>query len=155
MDAVLMRSQAGLVPADDDTREWFARLELGAQLRAKVTQDRNPQFHRKWFALVQLAFEHWSDTAEPVKYKDIDVQPDFERFRKDITILAGKFHYVTNLRGEVRAEADSISFGKMSQQDFERLYSQTISVLIGRVFKGPQWSESHVRALVDEIAGFA
>lgn len=150
-----IRSEMGLMPATDESRQWFSKLRIGARIEADMVQPRNPMFHRKFFALLQFAFEHWSDTAPPLKYKDMDVQPDFERFRKDIVILAGRFKPVVNLKGELRIEADSISFAKMSEQDFQLLYSQTIQVLLGRVFKGEQWSENHLREVIDQIVGFA
>ena len=155
MDGNFIKAGAGLVPSDELTREWFAKLKPGSGVAAECRQPRNKWMHDKWFALVHLAFDYWSETATPVEYKGQQVSPDFERFRKDVTVLAGKFHYVTNLRGEVRAEADSISFGSMSQETFDELYGQTLSVLMTRVFTGPQWSEARVQEVVGQVASFA
>lgn len=155
MDAAFIRAQSGLVPADDETRQWFGKLRMGAAVAARVSQTRNPLFHRKMFALMQLAFEHWSDTAPAVQFRGETVRPDFERFRKDVTILAGKFHTVVNIKGELRIEADSLAYGKMNNEEFEQLYSSILGVLMTRVFTGPQWTEQKVRDVVDELAGFA
>jgi hypothetical protein len=155
MDAMLIRSEVGLLPADDATRAWFAKLKIGASVVAKVTAPRNPLFHRKFFALLQYAFDCWREMAAEVEYKGVPVEPDFERFRKDITILAGRFRPVVNIKGELRVEADSISFAAMNTEQFEQLYSQVIQVLLARVFNSSAWDEKKLRDVIDGIVGFA
>lgn len=155
MDAVMVRSEIGLLPADNKTREWFSKLKIGAQIMAQVTQPRNPAFHRKFFALLNYGFEHWAETQKGVEYKGEPVQPDFERFRKDITILAGRYHAVVTIKGQVRMEADSISFSNMDQTAFQALYSQVIQVLLTRVFTSKNWTEERLREVVDQIVEFA
>lgn len=155
MDAVMVRSEIGLLPADNKTREWFSKLKIGAQIMAQVTQPRNPAFHRKFFALLNYGFEHWAETQKGVEYKGEPVQPDFERFRKDITILAGHYHAVVTIKGQVRMEADSISFASMNQEEFEKLYSQVIEVLLTRVFKASHWTEEALRSVIEGICEFA
>lgn len=155
MDAVMVRSEVGMLPADNKTREWFSKLKIGATVLSSVTQPRNPAFHRKFFALLKYGFEHWADTQQGVEYKGEAVQPDFERFRKDITILAGRYHAVVNIKGEVRMEADSISFSNMDAEAFEKLYSQVIEVLLTRVFKSSHWTEQALRDVIDGLVEFA
>lgn len=155
MDVLLVKSNVGFLPATDESREWYSKLKMGATIEAKVTQPRNPLFHRKMFALFKLGFDHWAETAPRMEYKGEEVHPDFERFRKDITILAGKWHSTVNLKGEVRIEADSLKYGSMTNEAFEELYSAVIGVLMTRVFTGPQWTEDRLREVVDELAGFA
>lgn len=154
MDALLIRSEVGLIPANDESREWFSKLKIGGSVLAKVTSPRNPLFHRKMFALFQYAYEYWSDMAPKLNYKGVEVLPDFDRFRRDITILAGFHHAVVNLKGEVRFEADSLSYGSMSPESFEKLYSQVIQVLLTRVFIAKQWDEDELRAIVEQICEF-
>lgn len=155
MDAVMVRSELGMMPADNKTREWFSKLKIGSTVLAQVTKPRNPAFHRKFFALLQYGFEHWAETQQGILYKDIEVQPDFERFRKDIIILAGKHHAVVTIKGDVRMEADSISFSNMTQEEFEKLYSQVIEVLITRVFKASHWTEQALRDVIEGLVEFA
>ena len=150
-----MRAQLGLMPADDATRSWFSKLKMGATVLAKTTEPRNPQFHRKMFALYTLGFEYWSDMAPRLQYKGIEVQPDFDHFRKEVTILAGFFHAVVTLKGEVRLNADSLSYGSMSPDSFEKLYSKVIDVLLTRVFIAKQWDEAELRRIVEKICEFA
>lgn len=155
MDGTFIRSTAGLTPADEETREWFAKVKLGGLVFAEVRQPRNPAFHRKMFALFKYAYDYWSETAPEITYKGERVLPDFDRFRKDITIVAGFHHAVVNLKGEVRMEAESLSFGSMSQERFEEVYSGVINALLQRVFRGPSWSEEQLREIVDGLVEFA
>lgn len=152
---MLIRSEVGLLPADNQTREWFSKVKVGSVIMAQVTKPRNPHFHRKFFALMNYGFEHWADTQQGILYKDMEVQPDFERFRKDITILAGRYHAVVTIKGDVRMEADSISFSNMAEDEFQRLYSQVIDVMLNRVFKGSQWTEQALRDVIDGLVEFA
>lgn len=150
---MLLRTPQGFVPANDGEAEKCRKVKLGATVRADVAQVRNAAFHRKWFALVNIAFDVWSESTEPQQYKGEMVTPSFERFRKDVTILAGHYKPVFNVRNECRLEADSISFGNMDQETFEKLYSKTIDVILKNILKNT--NEESLRALVDEVVRFA
>lgn len=159
MDATFLKAPAGLIPGDDATREWLSKVKLAGLVFAKVAQPRNPQFHRKMFALFNYGFDYWAETAPPKMYKGEPVLPNFDRFRKDITILAGYYHPVFNIKGEVRMEADSISYAAMNEGTFEQLYSKVIDVLLNKVFSqrsvGVRWTEKRLRAVVDGLMEFA
>ena len=155
MDARFVKSLNALVPADSETAEWLAKVKIGTHIDAKVSQPRNPLFHRKLMALFTYAFDYWSETAKPLEYRGQPVQPSFERFRKDITILAGYGKPVVNIRGEVRFEADSISFGKMQQETFDKLYSAVLQVLLTRVFTDKRWNADELEQVVSGILEFA
>lgn len=59
-DIFLMRHHgATLVPAEEKDREQIVKLPHNQMLRAKITMPRNPKFHRKYFALLQMAFDYW------------------------------------------------------------------------------------------------
>ena len=94
---------------------------------------RNVMFHRKFFALLNIAFDNWNPGEINSKYGI--PEKNFERFRKDVAILCGHFHLVIRVDGTSRPEADSISFAKMDQETFKDLYSKTIDVLIKHVYK--------------------
>lgn len=158
MDALLIRGEAGLVPADDDTREWFGRLKLGSTIHAEARQMRNGAFFRKWWALVKLGYDYWSENVETLEYQGEKVLPEFDRFRRDVTITAGFYHPVVNLKGEIRIEAESLRWSSMSEERFAQLYDATINVLLRRVFNGkvcPSWTEAELRAVAEQIMEFA
>jgi hypothetical protein len=50
-------------------------------------------------------------------------------------VLAGFYDSYSGIDGRVRVEAKSISYGKMSQDEFEKLYSALINAAIRHVFK--------------------
>lgn len=147
-------ASGSLAPASEEDAALLKRFKTGAVVRCEVSGMRNYEFHRKWFALVKFAYDHWSDTAN-LTYKGQPVLPSFDRFRRDITILAGHGYPVANLRGEVRFEADSISFANMTPETFEALYSATIDVVLNRILTGKGYSEETLRALVDQTLAFA
>lgn len=158
MDALLIRAQSGLIPADDRTREWFNRIKVGSTVLADAKQIRNGPFFRKWWVLVTLGYDYWSEGVDTLEYKGEKVLPDFERFRKDVTITAGFYRAVMNLKGEMRIEPESLRWASMSEERFTQLYDATINVLLRRVFNGSvcaHWSEEQLRAVVEQILEFA
>ena len=131
-EIVLTKSANGtLSPIDQVGMDYIAKMKLGAGVTATVKKHRNPAFHRKFFALLNIAFESWEPGVK--EHKGLQVQKNFDRFRKDITIAAGFYDVVVNLKGEVRAEAKSIKFSKMEDDEFADLYSKTIDVILSRI----------------------
>jgi hypothetical protein len=157
-DLLFIKTNAGLIPADDQTQDWYRKKRLGSTIQADASEMRNGAYHRKWFALVKLAFDYWSESAATIEYRGERVRPDFDRFRKDVTISAGFYYPVVNLKGEVRIEPESLKWSQMDEQRFGQLYDATIQVLLQRVFNGkvcPTWSEAELRGVADQILEFA
>lgn len=157
-ELLFQKGATGLHPACEEASDWLKRKKLGAVILVEPREPRNGAFHRKYFALLNLAFDYWRDNAETIEYKGQPVLPDFERFRRDVAILAGFYRPVTNIKGEVRLEAESISFAAMDEERFEQLYTATVNVLLQRVFNGrvcPKWSEAELRSVADQILEFA
>lgn len=151
-DIVLMKTAGGaLVPADPQAAEYIAKLKLGAGVRATIVRQNNLQFHRKFFALLNLGFEAWEPGE--LLYKGVPVAKQFDQFRKDIVILAGFYTSVVNFRGEVRLVAKSLSFASMPQEEREALYSAVINVLLSRVLT--QYTREDLDNVVEQILGFA
>jgi hypothetical protein len=121
-------------------------LEAGELCEIDVKLPRNSKYHRKYFALLTLGFEHWDAGRKHKSYKGVEVQKNFDRFREDITVLAGYYEQVFGIDGKMKLVAKSISFGSMQQDEFEKLYSATINVLLDKVF-----TKYAGRAEVDEV----
>ncbi len=144
---VLMKTPGGaLVPADPQATEYIARLKLGAPVKAEVKRMRNYQFHKKLFALLNFAFDTWEPTE--ATYKGQVVQKNFDQFRNDVTVLAGFGETTITLRGEVRVVAKSISFGSMSQDEFDQLYDAVCSVILAKVLT------TYDREAIDNVMRF-
>ena len=133
MKILLQRVPSGFVPADDDAEEKCKRFKIGSLVNLDVHEVRNYNFHKKFFALLKVGFDHWEPPVG--EHHGMPVQKNFERFRKDVVIAAGFYDLVSNIRGDVRAEAKSIAFGSMSEDEFGKLYNAVVDVLLQRVLK--------------------
>jgi hypothetical protein len=155
MELCLSKLPSGaLAPVRDEDVEQLQKVRSGATLRCKVTQMRNGRFFRKWWVLAKYAYDLWSENVPTIEHRGQRVQPDFERFRKDLIILAGHYHPVFNIRGEMRVEADSLRWDRMDEQTFERLYSQTINAILTRVLARDDLTEQQLREHVDRVLSF-
>ncbi len=148
--AYFLKTANGLVPENEESFEALKKVKIGNVIHVEWKQPRNYEYHKKFFALLQIGF----DAFEPpiAEYRGNPVQKSFERFRKDVIIAAGYFDAVANIRGEVRAEAKSISFGSMSQEDFEALYNNVVNVLLQRVLSN--YTRSDLDNVVNQIIRF-
>jgi hypothetical protein len=146
-ELVLTRTPSGaLVPADAPSAEFVQKLKVGSGLKGEFKRQRNPRFHRKVMALFQLAYDIWD--APVLEYRGQPVAKEFNRFRKDLTILAGHYEAATNLRGEVRLEAKSLSFGAMDDEEFAKVYASILNVVWERVLKAHGYATA---AQVDDV----
>jgi len=132
-----------LMAASDMDAEQLNKFKSGGMFEIELKRPRNSSFHGKVFAFFQYCFSHWSSDNE---YQDEKTQ--FDGFRKDMVILAGYYDTYTRMDGSVRVEAKSLSFGSMSQDDFESLYQALIQVAMDKIFKG---SDEQV---YNKLAGF-
>lgn len=158
MDLIFQKGATGLLPACEEATEWLRKKKIGATVLVEPREMRNGAFFRKWWALVKLGYDYWSESAQTIEYKGQPVLPDFDRFRKDVTISAGFYYPVVNLKGEVRIEAESLKWASMTEERFEKLYSATIQVLLQRVFNGKlcqRWTEQQLRSVAEQILSFA
>ena len=143
-----------LAPADEVSNDELAKVKTGAQLHGKFTRMRNAVMHRRYFALLNYAFDVWSEIAPRVEYKGEPVAPNFDVFRRNIAVLSGFYTPVFNLKGELRMEAKSISFASMDELEFTTLYSKTIDTILSRVLTDGRITEQALRDHVDRVLAF-
>jgi hypothetical protein len=158
MELLFQKGANGLIPACEESTDWLRKKKLGATIVVEPHEMRNGAFFRKWWALVKLGYDYWSEHAATIEFKGERVLPEFDRFRKDVTILAGFYRPVVNLKGEVRIEPESLQWAKMTEERFAKLYDATIQVMLQKVFNGTlyaRWSEEQLRAVADQITRFA
>ena len=152
MKAYLLKTISGLVPGDPETQKFYDKLKHGVAISVEAHTMRNPKFHRKYFALLNVGYDNWNPGKINSKYGI--PKKNFERFRKDIAILSGHFEIVIRLDGTSRPEADSISFGKMSEEDFQKLYSETINIFLDRIYDKDMTPEK-LDEIVNQYLSFA
>lgn len=116
MQFYAVNTAAGLVPAYDDDYEQKRRLTIGETYKIKVTKARNLQFHRKYFALINCAWEYLPERA-------VAHFGTVEQFRKTCEIAAGHCDRVYSIsRKEWLEIPKSIAFDKMDGLEFDELY---------------------------------
>lgn len=152
MEVTLIKTLTGYVPADEPSRQWDAKNKTGQVVHADFKKIRNYEFHKKWFALLQIGFENWEPPPTDTKWGT--PEKNFDRFRKDVTILAGFYDLVHRLDGSFRIQAKSVSFAKMTAKEFQELYSKTIDVLIKHVYQ-QSLSADELNNIVNKYLEFA
>ena len=61
---LIKQSSEILISATPETRELLqSKFKLGDVLVAEFKRVRNPAFHRRFFALLNLGFEYWEPTG--------------------------------------------------------------------------------------------
>ena len=130
-----MQKQPGgiLSPADDIAAEYLTKLKTGEWYEVEIKRTRNPKHHKKVFAFFNFAFAYWRGQG---KYEFMDEAAQFDRFRKDLTILAGYRNEVYKYDGSVRIEAKSLSFGNMDQTEFEEFATAMQNAAMRTIFQG-------------------
>tara|TARA_R110001599_G_scaffold171353_1_gene362415 strand:+ start:435784 stop:436257 length:474 start_codon:yes stop_codon:yes gene_type:complete len=143
-EIVLMKAgPEALIPFDEGAAEFIRKAKTGSLVHADFKKMRNYEFHKKYFALINFAFEQWEPSE--VKYKGVTIAKNVTRFRKDMAILAGFCDATFTVNGDVRFEPRSISFASMDEIEFEKLYSKTIDVVLARILT------KYTRADLDEV----
>ena len=107
-----------IYPCDGESAEIWSDMKIGKFLftfTQRKNVNRNIYFHKKYFKMLWTIF----DNQERF--------PTIEQLRKAVIIEAGFYHAEYTFEG-IRKVADSISFTKMSQEEFETLYSKSVDV---------------------------
>jgi hypothetical protein len=142
-----------LIPADKESQTYVGKLIRNDVITADFKKPRNYEFHKKWFALVKFAYEHWEPSAfQDSKWEGVVPQKSFDRFRKDLIILSGRYDAVYRVDGSVRIEAKSISFGNMNQEEFKELYNSTINVVLDKILT--TYNLDDLKKTVEKVEAF-
>ena len=58
-----VKTSSGLVPHTEHDKDTFNKWKLGAVIVGNFKQVRNPKFHRKFFALLNLTFDYYEPSS--------------------------------------------------------------------------------------------
>ena len=147
----LRKLYSSLVPADSESVEEMEKIKMNSIVKCEITKPRNIKFLRKYFSLINLAYDHFEPPGQK-EYRGQQVQKNRDVFRHEITILSGFYDAVYKIDGTFKLVAKSISFGSMTEDEFSDLYSKTISVILERVLTN--YTEDDLNKVVDEILSF-
>lgn len=155
MKVSFRKTQSGLVPSGPEDIEWYNKLKPGQLVTGEWKKKQNSKFHEKLWCLLLVGFENWQPAAIEVKIAGLPIVPEknFDRFRKDLTILAGYYEVVERLDGSTRIEAKSLSFDKMTAEEREDIYSKFIDVLLANVYQG--YDRKDVDQIVSDYLSFS
>jgi hypothetical protein len=133
----MVKSLGGkFTPAHDSDLELAKQLKMGDVYKFTFTKPRNYEFHKKFFALINLVFDNQ------------DHYTNINDLRHDLTVEAGyKVEKVNRFTGEVRYTAQSISFAQMDEIEFSSLYQKMLDTVI-RVY---EWEGTDLEAEVAEF----
>lgn len=117
MKIYLRNTAQGLIPVYPSDYDYKRKLKIGRDYLADIRHPRNYQFHKKFFALVNLCYENY-DTEMP-----------FDTFRRWLIMRAGFVKAFATDRGTFY-DAESISFSSMDELQFEGVYNRVLNVVI-------------------------
>lgn len=115
-----------MLPADGESATKWSKAKVGVY-RFEFKRERNPQFHKKYFKMVNSAFRNQD------RFRSVD------DLRKAICFAMGFTDDFQRLSGEIVKVPKSIAFGKMNADEFESLYSATVDALLQYFDLGEAW----------------
>ncbi len=126
-----MKKQAGgtFAPASDLELEKTTKFKTGEMYTVEIKRTRNPAFHRKMFAFLNFCYSHWSGD-----HTFLEPTAQFDEFRRQLTILAGYYDAVFDLKGNPMPKAKSLSYAQMSPETFEQCYNAMINAAMQNIF---------------------
>ena len=118
MKLLVIKTPRGILPLYDSDYENYAKIPMNEEFEIEYTKKRNLKFHKKYFALMKLAFENQSD------YRSLN------DMRRDIAIVSGFYDEVVNkISGDVLKIAKSISFANCDENEFNEIYNASKNVI--------------------------
>lgn len=122
--ALFRKTFEGLLPANNEGKDFYDRIKLGEIVELKGVKVRNGQYHRLFFAMLRLVSEN---SNPPIS------EAAALHFAKMAT---GTGEFVTDSRGREVFVPGSISFARMDQNAFKDFVQTAIPPLVARFMAG-------------------
>lgn len=117
----------GLIPLYDSDYDEKRRLKLNSDYLVTIKEERNLDFHRKYFALINTSWEYLREEQQKFFRSK-------EAFRKTVQIAAGNCDTIYSIkRKEWIEQAKSVSFEKMDDLEFAKLYEGVKDVIFSLI----------------------
>ena len=134
-------------PSHDEDLEISKKIKRETPVKAKVWKERNYKFHKKYFALLKIAFENQS------------IYSTMKEFRNELKFKTGCYTIHKTTKNVKLFIPDSISFENMDEIEFEKHYQKAIDAILEHflpdIEKDVKESEKILRRYVEEIVGFS
>ena len=98
--------------------ELAKKLKVGEEYECDIKRPRNYKFLKKFFALNRMVFDNQ------------EVYSNVDDMREELTKAAGFYYCYVNHAGVKTYKAKSISFAKMSQEEFDEFYNRYLDVVV-------------------------
>lgn len=138
-DGLFRKSFGYLRPADEEAQEIVAGMGRDEVVRVTVRRVRNPRFHRLFFALMNLVWQHQDRFVSR------------EALLTYVKIGVGHVETVILDDGRTVYIPKSISFAKLDEHDFRKFFDAVVRLLVERVLPG--WNADDLTAEVFKMVG--
>lgn len=142
MRGTFIKHEGAFHPYDEDTESRMKKVHEGEVVTITFKKPRNAAFHRKYFSLINTAWEYLTERQEKL-YGSKD------GFRKTLQVAAGFYEPVFDFIEERFVKSpSSIAFDKMDEVEFGELYEGVRRVLFTHILKNVS-EEEFMSNLVD------
>jgi hypothetical protein len=120
----LVVTSEGFKPCTDDDYEKKRTLKRGTVVECTVKEYRNYQFHRLYFAMINISWEYLTEQQREFFHDNVDA------FRKTCEVAAGHYEPVYSVARQTWLEVPkSIAFDKLDEAGFHELYEKVKTVI--------------------------
>lgn len=133
-----------LVVNGDEAYEQKRKLKVGKTYTVTIKEQRNPKFHKKYFALINCAWAFLNERQTAFFKENVEI------FRKTVEMAAGHCEMVYSVERKEWVEVPkSIAYDKIDEVEFRDLYERVKDVLFLVFLKGISEEE-----FLDALANF-
>lgn len=100
------------------------KLKIGDYVKIETWKERNIQFHRKYFGFLNTVIYFLPEDEKFDKLRNINY------LREEIMFLIGAVDIHVSMDGEQHMKAKSISFKSMDNEEFEKIYTDSINAAL-------------------------
>ena len=122
MKGFMVKTPSGFLPAPESVED-FEKIGMGEIVQVEIKKPRNIKFHRKFFALLQVAFANQDKFTNP------------EHFRKAVLLESGHYEIV-QIGDKAVFDVNSISFAKCDEYAFSKIYDHALDIILEKYCMG-------------------
>lgn len=135
----LIKIHGVLAPSLPDDELALESIKRGEIVTVNITRSRNSQFNRKFFALLNIVVEN-------TDYLNTD------QILHLLKLKLGHYDEVISTNGKVVYIPRSISFAKMSPDEFNKFYNQSITIILRDFLTN--WHEANIDKAINQVVVF-
>jgi len=135
----LIKHGGVLLPSLPDDELALSSLKRGEIITATIAKSRNSAFNRKFFALLGIVVEN-------TEYINT------EQVLHLLKLKLGHYDEIINTNGKVIYAPKSISFGKMSPDEFSKFYNQSINIILRDFLT--DWKDGQINEAINQVVRF-